>query len=48
MLYFETSAKDGNNVETSFRELIEASMERRDIVGGPKNPIVSKDNVALK
>ena len=47
MLYFETSAKDGSNVESSFRELIEASMERRDLIGGPKNTIVKEQNVAL-
>ena len=31
MLYFETSAKDGSNVESSFRELVIAAMERRDL-----------------
>ena len=42
MLYFETSAKIGTNVESAFRELIEASMERRDLIGGPKNTIVKE------
>ena len=42
MLYFETSAKNGNNVEGAFRDLIETSMERRDLLGGTKNTIVKE------
>ena len=40
LTYFETSAKNGENVQMAWRDMIEAMIQRRIRLGGPKNSVI--------